>query len=284
MSEFVTGADRERAHAHLTPGEELLWVGKPVPTGFQGLTGLLFIQCVAMALFFIIMLCLLAPGMVLNPVGMLLCALFLLPELALGIALPLVKRRQMRRWLYVLTPRRALMLRHDGMREWPLAPGMVREYRPGALGSIVLGYKKSIFHSNKPWLREEGFLRLRCREAGEAMALLERLLHGQARPQMASPEALAHMQQRVNDATAEKLAAAPGLMAAQLLLTTGIALGSIFSALWWWAALAAPVGIFLLLFGGICLLFSAALLHTYRRGRLLLRERHTTAGSARPPH
>lgn len=271
MSEFITGDDRERAQALLADGEELLWVGKPVPTGFQGRTRLYFIQCCALALFFTLTLSIIEPGLLLTPVGMLLGALLLLPELALGMALPLVKYRQMCRRLYVITSRRALMLRHDGVQEWPLAPGMVKDYKTGTFGSIVLGYEKTLFYRNTPWLTEEGFLRLRSREAGEALELLESLLEGRARPQMVSPKALALMQQTVNDAAARKLASAPGIMAAHLLLSLLFALGSSFTALWWWADLAAPVVIFLFIFACISLLFLAVQLHTYRRGRQLLR-------------
>lgn len=266
MSEFITAADRERAQALLREGEALLWVGKPVPTGLSGVSRLYVIAAAAFVAFSCVLFCLF--GRELPPVGLVMLGVFLLPELVLCIALPPVKYRQMSRWLYVLTDRRAIALRHDGVQAWPLAPGMVRDYKPGARGSIIFSYRKSVFHRNRPWLLEEGFLR--CREAEAAMAILEQQLAGGARPPMASPEACAHMERVYRDTQAKQLAASPGLLAAQLLFTALLTTGGIFSLLWWWADLPIPLIIFITLIVLVAILIQAAQLRAYLYGKKLL--------------
>ena len=265
MSEFITGADRERAQALLREGEALLWVGKPMPTGLNGVSRPYIFAAAAFVVFSCVLFCIF--GQELPPVGLVMLGIFLLPELVLCIALPLVKYRQMCRWLYVLTDRRAIALRHDDTQEWPLAPGMVRNYKPGARGSIVFSYRKSIFHSNRPWLLEEGFLR--CREADAVMEQLGRLLSGHARPPMASPDAQKRMAQIFNESQAKRLAASPVLSVwFTLLLLLG--LGGLGAAPWWWSHLDFPLNAFML-FMALCLtLITSANLRTYFQGKKLL--------------
>ena len=168
MENFVTAEDRERAQGMMGAGEELLWCGKPDPnmlTRYELLY--LFKVCVGVVACGGIVY-MFAEEAISAPAALIGVGWFLLMGLVLCVLPPLARRRYLRRWLYVITNRRAVALRHDGVREWALTPYMVKEYRPGS--SIVFGYEKSVFFSNKPWLLEEGFLR--CREAGEALELL----------------------------------------------------------------------------------------------------------------
>ena len=267
MENFVTAEDRERAQGLLGEGEELLWCGKPDPnmlTRYELLY--LFKMCVG------VVVCggmvyMFAEEAIYAPAALIGVGWFLLMGIVLCVLPPLVRCRYLRRWLYVITNRRAVALRHDGVREWALTPYMVKEYRPG---SIVFGYEKNALLSNKPWLLEEGFLR--CREAGEALELLERLLDGQARPEMVAPDALAHAV-RVNDeARAMRLASSRGalvMLGVRLLL----ALGGLCSAPWWLGQLEFPLNAVTLILAHVLLLITLAELRTYRRGRKLLARR-----------
>lgn len=270
MPHFVTAADRERLQALLEEGEELLWVGKPEPTGLMGWSRLCFWGGGSYVLLMSLMGCYFifshTPQAAALLCGILLLFL-LLPGLALCLVPPLLTRQQTRRWLYALTQRRALVLRHDTLRDWPLTPHMVQDYTPGACGSIVFSYKPSWLFKNKPRVLEEGFLH--CREAGEALEQLERLLAGRARPLMAPPAARAHMQQVFRDAQAMRLAAARGQYVLTLLLLL-IAAGCLGMSLWWRGQpeyLIRGMALILALSAG---LISAARLRTAARGRQLL--------------
>ena len=262
MQSFVTGPDRERAQSLLEEGEELLWVGKPEAMGMGGLMRFCGVYPLVL---FIALSCVILSPIVRDGTSACRVGIFLLPQVALCITPPQVRSRQMRRWLYVLTNRRAMMLLHNGMKAWPLAPGMVKSYTPGAKGSIVFAYR--VFLSNRRWQQEEGFLY--CREAKDAMQLLEKLLHGQALPPMGSPDDCAHMARVYRDARAKQLAASPG-QAAGLVLALFLGLGGLFSAPCWWSCLALPVNLFALLFILCLCLIAAANLRTYKYGKKLL--------------
>ena len=267
IDSFVTAEDRKRAQGMLGAGEELLWCGKPEPSGLTGKALLYFFPGCACLLLCCVGVGILRHELFEYPVVLIGLGYFLLMGLVLCVLPPLVRRRCMRRWLYVLTDRRAMALLHDGVREWALAPHMVKEYRPG---SIVFGYEKNALLSNKPWLLEEGFLR--CREAGVALELLERLLSGRARPEMVSPEALAHAV-RVNDeARALRLAASRGVLV-MLGVRMLLALGGLCSAPWWLGRLDFPLNAVALILAHVLLLITLAELRTYRRGRKLLARR-----------
>lgn len=268
MSPFITAEDRERAQAQLQPGEKLLWCAKPTPTGLMGYTRVrLILGSALMAVFFL--------GFFLSPEGRfffnsiegcLVVAFILLPEVAICTILPLVTYHQMTRWLYVLTSRRALMLKHHAVKAWDIAPHMVKEYRPGKLGSIVLGYER-IYGNSSQKAREEGFLR--CREAAEAMHLLEQMLGGQALPHIATPEEQARMAEVFNHAQDRLVASSPGF-AAGACIGCFAGIGGIISTPWWWGALPLPAGIFALIMAACIILISGAILRSYFRGKKLI--------------
>lgn len=276
MRNDTTAADHACAQSLLDKGEELLWLSKPKATWMVGGSRMCFMLGCCLVLVGCVTeiaghLCMPELFCGFNFVVVAPVALCLLPGLVLGVLIPLVKYRQMGRWLYVITDRRAMVITHCDIKEWALAPHMVRDYRPEAPGSIVFGYEESWLMINKPWMAEEGFLR--CSEAGEALELLERLLAGQARPMMAAAGDTARMKQLTDDAAAMRLAASPWTPAGWLLMLL-VAVGGICSAPWWWACLGFPLNVFALLMA--CLLLSAgvATLCTYCRGKRLLARRN----------
>lgn len=124
---FVSGEERGRVREMITEGEELLWCGKRRVRFLSG-----------SSLFFIPF------GMVYSSVpaiglGMMFyskqeCSLlliiiawiFLMIGLALVIIPPIVRYRSLRRWIYALTNKRAIIIQNDGVFEYPLEPQMAQ--------------------------------------------------------------------------------------------------------------------------------------------------------------
>ncbi len=128
----------EQVMRAMLPGEEPLWVAQPIPSLVNRLT-VPSIFFAVFALFFSALFVAIA-GWVGVP--------FLLILIAIPAAMPFVIRRRMRRTVYLLTVRRALLLRPEGRRSWqtvawPLAPGMVKErvLRADGSGDLIFGYE-----------------------------------------------------------------------------------------------------------------------------------------------
>ena len=92
----------------MLPGEEPLWIAQPIPSLVNRLT-IPSIFFTVFALFFSVLFVAMA-GWVGVP--------FLLILIAIPAAMPFVIRRRMRRTVYLLTVRRALLLRPEGRRSW----------------------------------------------------------------------------------------------------------------------------------------------------------------------
>ncbi len=165
--------DREWVERELPPGEELLLVCKPATSlwkpgyayrmlfatlwnGFLfGLLGMLFINHITLEI-------------IIEKPAILLLFLGLLPFYLIGIGLiisPWWERENDRRTVYVLTNRRAIVLRPSMIRRrptcrrFPLTHNLikeVREYRKGR-GDIVMGYDEH-HGSNGTTLMPKGFL------------------------------------------------------------------------------------------------------------------------------
>ncbi len=119
-------------------GEEPLWIAQPIPSLVNRLT-VPSIFFAVFAVFFSALFVAFA-GWAGMP--------FLLIFIAIPTATPFLVRRRMRRTVYVLTARRALLLRPEGRKgwqtvAWPLAPGMVKErvLRADGSGDLIFGYE-----------------------------------------------------------------------------------------------------------------------------------------------
>lgn len=128
----------EQVMRAMLPGEEPLWIAQPIPSLVNRLT-IPSIFFTVFALFFSVLFVVMA-GWVGVP--------FLLILIAIPAATPFLVRRRMQRTVYLLTARRALLLRPEGRRSWqtlawPLAPGMVKErvLRADGSGDLIFGYE-----------------------------------------------------------------------------------------------------------------------------------------------
>lgn len=128
----------EQVMRAMLPGEEPLWVAQPIPSLVNRLT-VPSIFFAVFAVFFSALFVAMA-GWVGVP--------FLLILIAIPTATPFLIRWRMRRTVYLLTARRALLLRPEGRKgwqtvAWPLAPGMVKErvLRADGSGDLIFGYE-----------------------------------------------------------------------------------------------------------------------------------------------
>ena len=179
MNTFITGADRERIQTLLSEGEELLWISKPEVGATHGFPHVIF------GLFVVAFGCLplvvgLEPGAVTWAVILFygFFGLFILLGLALVLVVAPLYVRHARQQVYAITSKRAIVLKHNGkLEEYPLVPYMVQEVRLWGMlpGDLILGYEKR--HSKHgSYMEGTGFLR--CREAADALQLLQERLDG----------------------------------------------------------------------------------------------------------
>lgn len=122
----------------MQPGEEPLWIAQPVPTLINRMSKPCFFFA-GFALF-------------LSTMFVVLGGLAGLPMLVVLTGIPLVMpwviRRRMKRTAYLLTQRRAIVLRPVGRNSWqsvcwPLEPGLLkaRELRADGSGDLIFGYE-----------------------------------------------------------------------------------------------------------------------------------------------
>ena len=267
MDTFITGADRDRIQAQLTPSEELLWCGK-----YE--TSLLESSCLAPAIMGIIFALagtffLLAPQEGSSAMESLLPGIFVLLGLALAILAPMLHIRHRRAWVYALTNKRAMLLLHNKNKFYNVAPYMVLRSRvpTQGLGKLVFEIEKDD-ESRQEW----GFLY--CRGLSEPLQLLENMLDGLALESSKSPE----IRKKEREEELMKLAQTPFLLPVLCVImvgTLGLGIGSGVCMLTVKDENAFPISINLLLFGlvssGIC----GAMLYACLRGRKLLREQRT---------
>ena len=179
MQHFVTSVDRERIQALLSEGEELLWISKPEVGATHGFPHVIF------GLFVVAFGCLplvvgLEPGVVTWAVILFYSffGLFILLGLALVLVVAPLYVRHARQQVYAITSKRAIVLKHNGkLEEYPLVPYMVQEVRLWGMlpGDLILGYEKR--HTRySTYMEGVGFLR--CREAADALQLLQERLDG----------------------------------------------------------------------------------------------------------
>lgn len=179
MNEFVTGEDKDKIQAHLTEDEKLLWCGKPVVSPLNAgvlLTAIFGITWTALAVFILTQI--MASDTQDSPATMAIISLFILAGVFLIVFLPLYTYRRATNWLYGLTNRRAILIQHNKLYEYPLKPYMVLRARTpeGKNGSIVFELRREGGKSNQKV--EYGFLN--TPEAAVAMRLLRELLDGKA--------------------------------------------------------------------------------------------------------
>ena len=261
MNAFVTGADRERIQAHLAPGEELLWVGKPE-------VGLLSPPNIFCLFFCGILICVslmamqcetddVIPRLIGSPGFIIFTAVILM-----GIIL--LSARCRHRWVYALTNKRALVLTHKNLRTYEIKPYMVLNSRvpEHGLGKLVFEIEKDD-ESRQEW----GFLY--CRGLSEPLQLLEDMLGGLALESAKSPELRRAEKEDTLINLAQEAHLIPkliGILIASLLFTGGSIFYYTQQGTWEGAK-------FFLLLGLFCGVASIITLGTCLRVRRLLRER-----------
>ena len=282
MDTFITGADRDRIQAQLTPNEELLWCGK-----YE--TSLLESSCLAPAIMGIIFALagtffLLAPQEGSSAMESLLPGIFVLLGLALAILAPMLHIRHRRAWVYALTNKRAMLLLHNKNKFYNVAPYMVLRSRvpTQGLGKLVFEIETRGSGKNRTTI-EWGFLR--CRGLAEPLQLLENMLNGLALESSKSPE----IRKKEREEELMKLAQTPYILPVICIITLGalsLVIGSGVHMLLCWLEIQEKhlhrswldevgASLSLLLFGLMASFISGYVLYICLRGRKLLRERNS---------
>ena len=257
--------------ALLAPGEPLLWCSKAIPTGRSEKAMVRSIQSCVAILFMGVVYCTNVELHELPHSAKLLLSLFLLFLPILTVAGYMQQYLRMRHYLYAITPSRAIMLRGKELHQWPLTTGMIKEYKAGAAGSIIFSYTNERRKQwRKQWQEPLGFLH--CSEAEEALAILQRLLGGQACPYQHSEEESARRIKKENDAQDMRIASSPGALLVMPLVLL-LSLGGIGCSPWWWSLVPGGADILLLLMALSFAAFSAFYLRSYFRGKKLLAQK-----------
>lgn len=282
MDSFITGADRERIQAQLTPDEKLLWCGK-----YE--TSLLESKCLLfMGIGYVFagagMISLLAPHEGNDAAEYIVPIIFVLVGLGIALLGPWLHIRHRRLWVYALTNKRALLLLHNQTRTYDIEPYMVLSSRTPKQGLGKLVFERETHDSGKDRTTVEwGFLR--CKGLAEPLQLLEDMLDGLALESSKSAE----VREREREAELMKMAqfpfVLPSIIIAQV-VTLGVLIYSITGILqlrserlgqglsWSWEDTFFGAGewIFVGLIGSA---ISAYMLYACLRGRRLLREQQT---------
>lgn len=185
MDTFISGTDRDRIQAQLTPDEELLWSGKYEPSLLES-NCLLFI---GMGLVFAWAgtAAMLSPQEEQNAAVYIIPPIFVLVGLGLALLGPWLYMRRRRMWVYALTNKRAILLLHNQTRTYDIKPYMVLSSRASEQGLGKLVFEKELQNSGKSSATVEwGFMR--CRGLAEPLQLLENMLDGLALESSKSPE------------------------------------------------------------------------------------------------
>ena len=281
MDSFITGADRERIQAQLTPDEELLWSGKYEPS-------LLEFNCLLFMIFGLVFAGFSAIALLESNEGQ--GAARIIPPIfitvGLGIALlgPWLHIRHRSRWVYALTNKRAILLLHNQTRNYDIEPYMVLSSRASEHGLGKLVFERETRGSGKNRSTVEwGFLR--CRGLAEPLRLLEDMLGGLALE--SSKSAAVRKQER--EAELMKMAQFPYLLPILIIVqvaSLGVLAYSISNILLrmnelrelglscTWEDLLFAAGEWLFI-GLIASAISAYMLYACLRGRRLLRERNS---------
>lgn len=156
MGCFITSEDREKIQVHLRRDESILWCGKP-EMSLWSKEVLAVMQGGGMLLAFsIALLC----HMRAEDTQQVQFVLWLMVGIGAACMLgaPIVRWVHTCSWLYALTNQRAMLLRHNELRQYPLYSYLVlRAHTPEqGLGDIVFEQKEIANH-----LLEYGFLRVR---------------------------------------------------------------------------------------------------------------------------
>lgn len=263
MNAFVTGADRERIQSQLTPGEKLLWCGKP-EVGLLSPPNVfcLFFGGIVIGVSLVAMQCK-SDGVIPTLIG---TPGFIILNVVILMGIILLCARNRRRWVYALTDKRALVLTHKDLRAYEIKPYMVLRSRvpERGVGKLVFEIEK-----DDESLQEWGFLR--CRGLAEPLRLLEEMLGGLALESAKSPElrraekeaALINLSQEVH-----LMPKIIGILITSLLFTGGSIFYYTQQGTWEGAKIFLMVGLF-------CGVASIITLSTCLRGRKLLRERNS---------
>lgn len=134
---------REHVLQAMLPGEAPVWVAQPVPTLVNQLSSpYIFFGCLGL-FFFVLVSVLIGP---INPYAFI---ILLLTGMAVGMVF--LTRRRMGRTIYLITEKRAIVLRPSGLSkksgwqviDWPLSPGLVKErvLRSNGSGDLIFGYE-----------------------------------------------------------------------------------------------------------------------------------------------
>ena len=263
MNAFVTGADRERVQAQLSPGETLLWCGKP-DVGLLNPPNVfcLFIGSIVIGVSLVAMRCE-SDGVIPTLIG---TPGFIILNMVIMMGIILLCARNRRRWVYALTDKRALVLTHKGLRAYEIKPYMVLSSRvpERGVGKLVFEIEKDD-ESREEW----GFLR--CRGLAEPLQLLEDRLGGLALESAKSPELRRAEKEEALIKLAQEAHLIPkliGFLIASLLFTGGSIFYYTQQGTWEGAKIFLMVGLF-------CGVVSIISLGTCLRGRRLLRERNS---------
>lgn len=164
----LNAAQCEQVRRALLPGEQLRWAGRPVVRSFEPdwvnrvVVGLFCAPfgLVGAALMYFLVVGRLSPdslsGLVLS--WLMAVIFFMVPIMAL-IIVPLVHVAGLRRTVYVITNRRAIVCGRE-TESWPLAPGMVisNQQAKDGCGNLVFSLRPN---ENHPGWVEFGFMDIR---------------------------------------------------------------------------------------------------------------------------
>ena len=261
MTNFVTGADRDRIQEFLNSGETLLWCAKPEPPLMPQNTFIFFLLGIIFSSMSVLMALQLQRQDQLQTPTILFMSVFFVAGLLLAFYIPYATRSKLLRTLYIISDRRAIILPPKGdVRSYPLAPYMVLSARTpeGKLGRII--FEREVHRGkNSTYTVDIGFLY--CPEAAEALRLLEKQLDGKALESSKTPEV------RRQESEREDIAAAryyPYLLVGQILL-----LAATVGSATWLLLTRQPDGIGLFLFFLVASIICYTHLRSSSRGRKL---------------
>lgn len=278
MTPTLTGAELDRLHAELQSDETLLWSGKPETSYLSSelfkyyLFGAAF---TAFATFFFSQRP--APKQLEE---VLFISIFYMAGLGIMIIAPVFHIRHRKRWIYALTTRRALLLLHNGTREYPLERYMVLKastpaHRPGYL----VFEREEVGSGKERHVVEWGFAN--CLGADEALRIMEDQLGGYALESSKTEE----VRQQERDEAAMQFARRPAILPLLNIAIAGLTCGILICASYMYDSwqelviksfsstfdtLVAPAFIIILMLIG--LISSITARRTYLRGRKLLRQ------------
>lgn len=223
MTNFVTGADRDRIQDFLHSGETLLWCAKPEPPLMPQNTFITFLMGLVISSTSPLMALQLQRQDQLDTPTILFLSVFFVVGLLLTFYMPFATRSKFLRTLYIISDRRAIILPPKGdARIYPLAPYMVLSARTpeGKLGRII--FEREVHRGkNSSYTVDIGFLY--CPEAAEALSILEKQLDNKALESSKTAEVRRQERERED---IQKAALYKSLVIAQTFLTL-ILIGSI---------------------------------------------------------